>query len=39
MYGSKFGEGKYTFNDGRVYEGYFYNGHSDGQGRLTINPK
>ena len=36
MFGSKFGIGKYKFADGRVYEGSFYNGHSDGQGKMTL---
>lgn len=36
MYGSKFGEGVYQFSNGKVYKGYFYNGHSDGIGKLII---
>lgn len=39
MYGSKFGEGVYKFGDGKVYEGYFYNGHSDGEGKMQVNAK
>lgn len=36
MFGSKFGEGTYKFNNGNVYVGNFYNGLSDGFGKLTI---
>ena len=32
MYGSKFGQGKYNFSDGRKYQGNYYNGLADGQG-------
>lgn len=36
MCGSKFGEGEYKFADGKVYKGSFYNGHSDGFGKLIL---
>lgn len=34
MNGKKHGQGKYTFQDGSVYEGTFRNNYMDGKGRM-----
>lgn len=35
MYGSKFGNGTYSFSNGNVYTGTFYYNQSDGFGKMT----
>lgn len=36
MFGCKFGNGVYKFIDGKIYDGNFYNGISDGFGQLFM---